>query len=74
MIRYKFNVYEELKKRYTTTQIRDKQLLSAQTLMSIKDGKKITTDTLNKLCLLLRMQPGEILEEVPTDDEKLKYF
>lgn len=75
MIKYKIDVYEALKsKGITTTMIRDRKLLPAQTLMNIRAGKTINTETLNKLCLLLRLQPGDILEEVPTDEEKLKYF
>lgn len=75
MIRYKIDVYKELKKHgYTTTRIRDEKLLSGQTFMNVKQGKTINTETLNKLCLMLRMQPGDILEEVPTDEEKIKYF
>ncbi len=75
MIRYKIDVYEALKaKGITTTRIRDEKLLPAQTLMNMRQGKSISTDTLNKVCLLLRLQPGDILEEVPTDEEKLKYY
>lgn len=68
-------MYEALKnKGITTTRIRDEKLLPAQTLMIIKQGKTITTGTLNKLCLMLRLQTGDILEEVPTDEEKIKYY
>lgn len=75
MIRYKIDVYKELKKRgYNTTKIKYEKLLPSQTLMNIREGKSISTETLNKLCLLLRMQPGDILEEIPTDEEKIRYF
>lgn len=75
MIRYKIDVIQELNARgLTSTKIRDLKLLPGQTYCNIKAGKSITLDTLNKLCLLLRMQPGDIIEVVPTDEEKLRYF
>ena len=76
MIRYKIDVIAELQKRgYTSTKLIHDKIIPSQTYFNIRDGKKaITTDTLNKMCLLLRMQPGDILEEIPTDEEKIKYF
>lgn len=75
MIRYKIDVLKELNDRgITSTRIRDENLIPGQTFFNIKQGKSITMNTLNKLCLLLRMQPGDIIEVVPTDEEKLKYF
>ena len=75
MIRYKINVIEELSKRgYTSPVIREKKVLSQSTLQHIRTGKPITTESLNIICLILRMQPGDIIEVVPTDEEKIKYF
>lgn len=75
MIEYKINVMDELKKiGYSTTRLQHEKILPSQTCQNIKSKKPINTETLNKICLLLRKQPGDILKVVPTDEEKLKYF
>lgn len=75
MIRYKIDVISELSKRgYTTTKIRKDKLISEATLTKIRKGENINTTTLNSLCIMLRCQPGDILEVIPTDEEKIKYF
>ena len=75
MIKYKIDVYQALKdKGYTASIIKRENLLPSQTLTNIKHGKSITLETLNKICILLRCQPGDIIECVITDAEKIKYF
>ena len=75
MIRYKRDILEDLKEKgYTSTIIKRDNLLPSQTLQNIKSGKSITLDTLNKLCIMLRCQPSDLIECVVTDDEKIKYF
>lgn len=75
MIKYKIDVLAELsKKGYTTTRIRKDKLISEATLTKIRKGENINTSTLNTLCVMLRCQPSDILEVVPTDEEKIKYF
>lgn len=75
MIKYKIDIYEELKKHgYNQTRIKRERLLPAQTGQNIKAGKSITLDTLNKICIMCKMQPGDIIECVPTDEEKIKYY
>lgn len=75
MIKYKIDVVAELAKRgYTPSIIRKNKWISEATMTRIRQGGDINTSTLNILCLLLRCQPGDILESVPTDDEKIKYF
>ena len=65
MIKYKIDVYQALKdKGYNTNIIKRDNL----------HGKSITFETLNKICILLRCQPGDIIECVITDPEKIKYF
>ena len=48
--------------------------MPAQTAQNIKAGKSITLETLNKICIMLKMQPGDVIEVVPTDEEKIKYY
>ena len=43
-------------------------------MTKIRRGENINTTTLNILCVLLKCQPGDILEVVPTDEEKIKYY
>lgn len=75
MIHYKIDVFQELKnKGYNQTRIQREKLLPAQTQLNIKAGKSITLDTLNKLCIMLKMQPSDIIEVIPTDEEKIKYY
>lgn len=59
MIKYKIDVFEELKKRgYNQTRIQKERLLPAQTAQNIKAGKSITLETLNKICIMCKLQPG----------------
>lgn len=75
MWRYKIDVLKELSNRgYTSTKIRKDKIISQATLQNIRQGKGITTDTINTLCIILKCQPSDIIEVTPTDEEKIKYF
>lgn len=75
MIIYKMNVLEELaKKGYSSTRLRREKILSEATMTKLRHGENINTTTLNALCIMLRCQPGDILEVQPSDEEKIKYF
>ena len=75
MIKYKIDVVKELSnKGYTTNVIRKNKWTSEATMTKIRRGENINTTTLNILCVLLKCQPGDILEVVPTDEEKIKYY
>ena len=75
MIKYKIDVMKELKKRgYDSKRIKENGMLSQGTITNIKKGGHINTETLNKLCLILRLSPSDIIEVFPTDEEKIKYF
>ena len=75
MINYKIDVFKELKERgYNQAKLQRDNLLPRQTMQNIKAGKSITLDTLNKICIMLKMQPGDIIEVIPTDDEKIKFY
>lgn len=52
----------------TTYKIRKDKIISESTLQNIREGKRITTDSIAALCEALDCQPGDILEYVP--DEK----
>ena len=75
MCRYKIDVLKELSNRgYTSTKMRKDKIISQATLQNIRQGKGITTDTINTLCIILKCQPSDIIEVTPTDEEKIKYF
>ena len=75
MYKYKIDVMKELSERgFTSTRMRKDKILSEATMQNLRKGKGITTDTLNTICVILRCQPSDVLEIVPTDEEKIKYF
>ena len=75
MYKYKIDVMKELSERgFTSTRMRKEKILSEATMQNLRKGKGITTETLNTICVILRCQPADVLEIIPTDDEKIKYF
>lgn len=75
MIKYKIDVLKELSKiGYTSTKIRKNKWISEATLTKIRRGENINTSTLNTLCVMLKCQPGDILEVEPTNEEKIEYY
>ena len=75
MYKYKIDILKELSKRgYTSTRMRKEKILSEATMQNLRKGKGITTYTINTICIILRCQPSDILEIIPTDEEKIKYF
>lgn len=75
MFLYKIDVLKSLAERgYTSTRMRREKILSEATMQNLRKGKGITTDTINTICIILRCQPSDIIEIVPTDEEKVKYF
>ena len=49
--------------------IRKNKIISESTLQNIREGKRITTDSIAALCKALGCQPGDILEYVPDTNE-----
>ena len=75
MIQYKKDIVTLLKEHgYNQTRIKKEKLLPAQTMINIRAGKSITLDTLNKICIMCKCQPGDLVEVIPTDEEKIKYY
>lgn len=75
LIVYKTDIFKLLKERgYNQTRIQKERLLPAQTAQNIKAGKSITLNTLNKICVMCKCQPGDLVEVIPSDEEKLKYY
>ena len=59
------NLIEE--KGLTTYKIRKEKIISESTLQNIRDGKRITTDSIAALCDALNCQPGDLLEYIPDE-------
>lgn len=70
-IQYKIDVLKSLKEHgFNTTRIRKEKLLSEGALQSLREEKAISFANLEKLCVLLNCQPGDILEYVPDETEQ----
>ena len=52
----------------TTYKIRKEKIISESTLQNIRNGKRITTDSIAALCEALNCQPGDLLEYIPDDN------
>lgn len=75
MIQYKIDVMKALAERgFTANRMRREKILSESTMQNLRRGGNITAETLNVICIILRCQPSDVLEIVPTDEEKIKYF
>lgn len=75
MIKYKIDVIQELaSKGYNSTRIRKEKLLAESTLTKLRRGEPVNASTLNDICIMLRLQPGDVLEVVATDEEKIRFF
>lgn len=75
MFKYKIDILKSLSDHgYNATKIRKDKILSQATMQNIRQGKGITTDTINTICLILRCQPSDVIEIIPTEEEKIKYF
>lgn len=75
MFKYKIDILKSLSDRgYNATKIRKDKILSQATMQNIRQGKGITTDTINTICLILECQPSDVIEIIPTEEEKIKYF
>ena len=75
MIKYKIDVLKTLADRgYTANRMRREKILSEATMQNLRQKGHINTKTLNILCVILRCQPSDIMEVIPSDEEKIKYF
>lgn len=61
-IYYKIDVLAALKAAgYSTYRLRTERIVAESTLQKIRDGKNISTATLDVICTLLNCQPGDII-------------
>ncbi|MCI8893537.1 MAG: helix-turn-helix domain-containing protein [Lachnospiraceae bacterium] len=71
MLAYKINVLEALKEAgYNTTRLRKEKLLNESAIQYIREGKPVGAKALDNICMLLDMQPGNILKYIENTDLK----
>ena len=70
MLKYKIDVLETLKEsEYNTTRLRKEQIVGESAIQSLRKGEMVGIKTLEKICDILDMQPGNIIKYVE-DTEK----
>ena len=63
MLTYKINVIDTLKERgFNSTVILKQNVLSQSAMQKIRSGQMVGIKTLEQLCVLLDMQPGDIIQ------------
>ena len=67
MITY-YKLYDKLN-RAGKKQTDLKEILSPATINKLRKNETVTTDTLNKLCIFLNCQPGDLIEFEPDGDD-----
>lgn len=68
---YKFDVLVALKEAgYNTNRLRKEKLLAEGVIQSLRENKPISWSNLAKICTLLNIQPGDLLEYVEDEQEE----
>lgn len=68
MLTYKIDVLETLKESgYNTTRLRKEQIVGESAIQSLRKGEMIGIKTLEKICDILDMQPGNIIKYVENE-------
>ena len=71
MLVYKINVIDTLKESgYNSTRILKENILSQSAMQKLRKGDMVGIKTLEQLCELLDMQPGNIIKYVESEDRK----
>ena len=66
---YKADILAKLKQNgITTYQLRKERILSEKAIQPIREGKPVSWQNLDKICALLKCQPGDLLEWVDADE------
>ena len=67
-IRYKLEILPALKEAgYPAHRMRTEKIMGERTIQQIRNGELVAWSAINKVCRLLKCQPGDLLEYV--DDE-----
>lgn len=69
MLAYKIDVLEALKgSGYNTARLRREKLLGENAIQSLRKNKMVGINSLEKICALLDMQPGNIIKYVKPEN------
>lgn len=72
MMTYKIDVIEALKKSgYNSTKILRENIISQSAMQKLRTGEMVGMKTLEQLCELLAMQPGDIIKYAENKPEKV---
>lgn len=68
-MRYKFNILAALKEKgYNSVRLRSEKVFGESTMQKFRTGEMISVDNIERLCMLLDCQPGDIIEYVPDNN------
>lgn len=75
MLKYKINIADALERKgFNTYKAKTSRILSQDTLKKIKEeNTNISLESLNRICILLDLQPKDLIEYVESQEEKNKY-
>lgn len=66
---YKIDVLASLKtKGYNTTRLRKEKIFGERVIQQMREGQIVSWATIDKLCVLLECQPGDIVEHIERGD------
>ena len=69
MIQYKIDVMDALKKEgFTTSRLRNERLIGESVLQKLRASKPLSWHEIDRICGLLKCQPGDFLEYVEIDE------
>lgn len=69
-LKYKIDVLSELKNAgYNTSKLRKEKLLSESTIQKFRNKLPVSWENIETLCRLLKVQPGDIIEYIPDNEE-----
>lgn len=75
MLKYKINIADALERKgFNTYKAKTTKILSQDTLKKIKnEDTNISLESINRICIILDMQPKDLIEYVEDENEKKKY-
>ena len=75
MLKYKINISDALERKgFNTYKAKVTKILSQDTLKKIKEeSTNISLESLNRICILLDMQPKDLIEYIEDEEEKEKF-
>lgn len=75
MLKYKINIADALERKgFNTYKAKTTKILSQDTLKKIKkEDTNISLESINRICIILDMQPKDLIEYVENEEEKKKY-